>query len=185
MSVKEVLRMGHPFLRKVAQPVKEPLSAEIQALIVDLRDTMQARNGAGLAAPQIGSPWRVVIYGTGSPNPRYPEAPIIRETVLINPVVEQIGTDTQTGWEGCLSVPGLRGEVTRWQRVDVRAMDQKGLMIQRRLDGFEARVVQDVQRSTLWTVNPRDQLNLGLMHVQRAAQGQRRRDICGWIGCVR
>jgi peptide deformylase len=146
---------------------------------------MQARNGAGLAAPQIGSSWRVVIYGTGSPNPRYPEAPIIRETVLINPVVEQIGTDTQTGWEGCLSVPGLRGEVTRWQRVDVRAMDQKGLMIQRRLDGFEARVVQDVQRSTLWTVNPRDQLNLGLMHVQRAAQGQRRRDICGWIGCVR
>jgi len=142
MSVKEVLRMGHPFLRQVAQPVEDPLAAEIQALIVDLRDTMQARNGAGLAAPQIGSPWRVLIYGTGSPNPRYPEAPIIRETVLINPVVEPIGTDAQTGWEGCLSVPGLRGEVTRWQRVDIRAMDQNGHMIQRRLDGFEARVVQ-------------------------------------------
>jgi peptide deformylase len=142
MSVKEVLRMGHPFLRQVAQPVEDPLAAEIQELIVDLRDTMQARNGAGLAAPQIGSPWRVVIYGTGSPNPRYPYAPIIRETVLINPVLEPIGTDAQTGWEGCLSVPGLRGEVTRWQRVDVRAMDQNGHMIQRRLDGFEARVIQ-------------------------------------------
>jgi peptide deformylase len=142
MSVKEVLRMGHPFLRQVAQPIEDPLAAEIQALIVDLRDTMQARNGAGLAAPQIGSPWRVVIYGTGSPNPRYPEAPIIRETVLINPVVEPIGTDAQTGWEGCLSVPGLRGEVTRWQRVEVQAMDQNGHVIQRRLEGFEARVVQ-------------------------------------------
>jgi peptide deformylase len=80
MSVKAVLRMGHPFLRQVAQPAEAPLAAEIQALIVDLRDTMQARNGAGLAAPQIGSSWRVVIYGTGSPNPRYPEAPVFRET---------------------------------------------------------------------------------------------------------
>jgi len=118
MSVKEVLRMGHPFLQQVAQPVEDPLAAEIQALIVDLRDTMQARNGAGLAAPQIGSPWRVVIYGTGAPNPRYPDAPIIRETVLINPVV------------------------TRWQRVDARTTDQNGHVIQRRLDGFEAHVIQ-------------------------------------------
>lgn len=118
MSVKEVLRMGPPFLRQVAQPVEDPLAAEIQALIVDLRDTMQARNGAGLASPQIGSPWRVVIYGTGAPNPRYPDALIIRETVLINPVV------------------------TRWQRVDARAIDQNGHAIQRRLDGFEAHVIQ-------------------------------------------
>lgn len=142
MSVKEVLRMGHPFLRQVAQAVEDPLAAEIQALIIDLRDTMQARNGAGLAAPQIARPWRVVIYGTGAPNPRYPDAPIIRETVLINPVLEPIGTESQAGWEGCLSVPGLRGEVTRWQRVDVRAIDQNGNLIRRRLDGFEARVVQ-------------------------------------------
>jgi peptide deformylase len=142
MSVRQVLRMGHPFLRQVAQPVEDALAAEIQELIVDLRDTMQARNGAGLAAPQIGSHWRVVIYGAGAPNPRYPEAPIIRETVLINPVLKPIGTDTQTGWEGCLSVPGLRGEVSRWLRVEVRAMDQNGQAIQSRLEGFEARVVQ-------------------------------------------
>jgi peptide deformylase len=118
MSVKEVLRMGHPFLEQVARPVEDPLAAEIQALIVDRRDTMQARHGAGLDRPQIGSPWRVVIYGSGVPNPRHPDAPIIREMVLINPALEPVGSDTQAGWEGCLSVPGLRGNVTRWQRVD-------------------------------------------------------------------
>jgi len=103
MSVQEVLRMGHPILHQIARPVGDANTAEIQQLIHDLRDTMRARNGAGLAAPQIGQSVQVVIYGTGLPNPRYPGAPIIAETVLINPSLEPIGTEVESGWEGCLS----------------------------------------------------------------------------------
>ena len=103
---------------------------------------MQASSGAGLAAPQIGELWRVVLVGTGHPNPRYPNAPIIPETVLINPKLEPIGNATQLGWEGCLSVPGLRGQVKRWQRIRLRALDHLGDPVDRIAEGFEARVIQ-------------------------------------------
>lgn len=134
--------MGHPILRQIALPVGDVRTAEIQQLIRDLRDTMRFRNGAGLAAPQIGQSLQVVIYGTGEPNPRYPEAPIIGETVLINPHLEPIGSETERGWEGCLSVPGLRGEVRRWRRLRLQALDSAGQEVNRVLEGFEARVVQ-------------------------------------------
>lgn len=142
MSVQEVLRMGHPILHQIARPVGDANTAEIQQLIHDLRDTMRARNGAGLAAPQIGQSVQVVIYGTGLPNPRYPGAPIIAETVLINPSLEPIGTEVESGWEGCLSVPGLRGEVRRWKQLRIQALDSSGQEFERVVEGFEARVIQ-------------------------------------------
>lgn len=143
MSVRQVLRLGDPRLRQRSEELPEALfgGAELQALITDLRDTMAARDGAGLAAPQIGVPWRVVIYGIAS-NPRYPEAPPIPETVLINPVLTPLGDATQPGWEGCLSVPGLRGQVRRYQRLHVAWRDPAGGHHQQEVDGFHARVVQ-------------------------------------------
>lgn len=143
MSVREVLRLGDPRLRQHAREVEEALfrTAELAALIADLRDTMAARDGAGLAAPQIGVPLRVVLYGI-SANPRYPEAPPIPETVLINPVLTPLGEERQLGWEGCLSVPGLRGEVERAQRLQVAWRDPRGGHHERAVEGFHARVVQ-------------------------------------------
>ena len=143
MAVREVLRLGDPRLRQRSAEVGEALfgSAELQALIDDLRDTMASRDGAGLAAPQIGMPWRVVIYGITS-NPRYPEAPPIPETVLINPVLTPLGETSQLGWEGCLSVPGLRGQVRRHQRLQVAWRDPGGGHHQQVVEGFHARVVQ-------------------------------------------
>lgn len=143
MSVLPVLRLGDPRLREPAAAVEEHLfgSAMLRQLIHDLRDTMTARDGAGLAAPQIGVPLRVVIFGV-SANPRYPEAPPIPETVLINPVIRPIGKATQLGWEGCLSVPGLRGQVQRWQRIALQWRDPGGTARHRTVTGFEARVVQ-------------------------------------------
>ncbi len=143
MSVRPVLRLGDPRLRQRSAELPEALfgGAELEALIADLRDTMAARDGAGLAAPQIGVPWRVVIYGITS-NPRYPEAPPIPETVLINPVLNPIGEATQLGWEGCLSVPGLRGQVRRHQRLHVAWRDPSGGHHQQEVEGFHARVVQ-------------------------------------------
>ncbi|MCP9774845.1 peptide deformylase [Cyanobium sp. WAJ14-Wanaka] len=148
MAIREVLRMGNPLLRQIAEPVENPLAADIQQLITDLRETMQARSGAGLCAPQIGISKRVLIYGNGAPNPRYPDAGIIQETVLINPILtaictgQQTESEMQTGWEGCLSVPGLRGEVQRWRRLRLQACNANGQEIDRILEGFEARVVQ-------------------------------------------
>lgn len=143
MSVREVLRLGDPRLRQRSAAVAESLfgSAELLTLIEDLRDTMAARDGAGLAAPQIGVPLRVVIYGITS-NPRYPEAPPIPETLLINPVLTPIGEATQLGWEGCLSVPGLRGQVERHQRLHVAWRDASGGHHHQEVEGFHARVVQ-------------------------------------------
>jgi peptide deformylase len=143
MAVREVLRLGDPRLRQRSAELDEDLfgSAELQALITDLRDTMAARDGAGLAAPQIAVPLRVVIYGITS-NPRYPEAPPIPETVLINPVLTPVGGDTRLGWEGCLSVPGLRGQVERHQRLQLAWRDVAGGQHQREVEGFHARVVQ-------------------------------------------
>ena len=142
MPVRKVLRMGHPLLRLIAEPVVDVRAPEIQQLIVDLRDTMHASSGAGLAAPQIGTSRRVVIYGTGAPNPRYPHAPVLPETVLINPLISPIGSTMQPEWEGCLSVPGLRGKVQRWQHLHLEAIDAMGQRIEREVEHFEARVVQ-------------------------------------------
>ncbi|MFM7170432.1 MAG: peptide deformylase, partial [Cyanobium sp.] len=143
MAECPVLRLGDPRLRQPSSPVPKEWfgSRWLDALLTDLRDTMAARQGAGLAAPQISWPWRVVIYGITS-NPRYPEAPPIPETVLINPQLTPVGTATQVGWEGCLSVPGLRGQVRRWQTLDLTWQDRLGRVHGERVEGFHARVVQ-------------------------------------------
>lgn len=143
MAVRPVLRLGDPRLRQKASPVPEEGfgSAPLLSLITDLRDTMAALDGAGLAAPQIGVPWRVVLYGIRH-NPRYPEAPPIPETVLINPQLTAVGCARQLGWEGCLSVPGLRGQVTRWQTLQLAWRDPSGEQCSALVEGFHARVVQ-------------------------------------------
>jgi len=142
MSVRLVLRMGDPELLRVSEPVRAFDSPELRELLSDMRDTMAAHNGAGLAAPQIGVPWRVVIFGTGAPNPRYPDAEAVPETVLINPELEPIGELKEEDWEGCLSVPGLRGIVPRYAELHYRGVDELGRPIDRRVSGFHARVVQ-------------------------------------------
>lgn len=142
MSVRRVLRMGDPQLLKISEPVRHVDSPQMRALLADMRDTMAALSGAGLAAPQIGVPWRVVIFGTGAPNPRYPDAEVVPATVLINPELEPIGTELEEGWEGCLSVPGMRGVVARHRALRYRGLDEQGGAIDRRVSGFHARVVQ-------------------------------------------
>ncbi len=144
MAVREILRMGDPRLLRVAPAVPEAMfgSPDLLALIDDLLDTMRAASGAGIAAPQIGVDLRVVIFGGTGPNPRYPEAPEIPFTVLCNPILEPLSDERTTGWEGCLSVPGLRGEVPRFNRLRYSGRDASGALIDRTVDGFHARVVQ-------------------------------------------
>jgi peptide deformylase len=134
--------MGDPRLLRLSDPVREFDTPELRALLADMRDTMAALNGAGLAAPQIGAPWRVVIFGTDAPNPRYPDAEIVPRTVLINPELEPVSAQMEQGWEGCLSVPGMRGLVPRYQQLRYRGVDQRGRGIERHVSGFHARVVQ-------------------------------------------
>ena len=142
MAVRDILRMGDPRLLRIAQPVREFDTDALHLLVADLIDTMLAANGAGIAAPQIGVDLQVVVFGTGQPNPRYPEAPIVPRTVLCNPVITPQGDEEQQGWEGCLSVPGLRGMVPRWQRIHYSGVDPYGTPIERDVEGFHARVVQ-------------------------------------------
>jgi peptide deformylase len=134
--------MGDPRLLRVAQPVKQFNTPELHALLIDLQDTMQAANGAGLAAPQIGVDLQVVIFGSGEFNPRYPDAPVVPRTVLINPVLTPLSDDEEEGWEGCLSVPGMRGVVPRFKRLRYQGSDEMGQPIDRTVEGFHARVVQ-------------------------------------------
>lgn len=134
--------MGDPLLLRVSEPVEQLDTAQLRELLVDMRDTMAALNGAGLAAPQIGVPLRVVIFGTGAPNPRYPEAEVVPPTVLINPQLDPIGEQMEQGWEGCLSIPGMRGLVPRYRQLRYRGIDDRGQPIDRRASGFHARVVQ-------------------------------------------
>jgi peptide deformylase len=141
MAVREILKMGDPRLLRVAEPVREFDTPELHALIADMFDTMHAANGAGLAAPQIGVNLQLVIYGFKS-NTRYPDAPQVPETVLINPVLTPITDDKEDGFEGCLSVPGLRGVVPRYKRLHYEGFDQFGKRIVRDADDFHARVVQ-------------------------------------------
>jgi peptide deformylase len=142
MTVRDILKMGDPRLLRVAQPVTEFGTPALRALIDDMFETMRAVNGAGLAAPQIGVDLQLVIFGSDQPNPRYPDAPVVPRTVLLNPVIEPLGPDEEEGWEGCLSVPGLRGVVPRWSRIRYRGVDPEGQPIDRVAEGFHARVVQ-------------------------------------------
>lgn len=141
MAVKPILKMGDPRLLAVAQPVTRDEMPALGSLVDDMLDTMRAHDGAGLAAPQIGVPRRVVIFGIEA-NPRYPEAVPVPLTVLVNPELEPLGDTRVDGWEGCLSVPGLRGLVPRHARVRYRALGLDGDIIDREVDGFHARVVQ-------------------------------------------
>lgn len=134
--------MGDPRLLRVAQPVREFDTPQLHALLRDMQDTMVAANGAGLAAPQIGVDLQVVIFGTDAPNPRYPEAPPVPRTVLVNPTITPLSAEEEEGWEGCLSVPGLRGVVPRFRRIRYGGFDEKGRPIEREAEGFHARVVQ-------------------------------------------
>lgn len=142
MTIRTILKMGDPRLLRVARPVSAFDTPELHQLLADLLDTMQAANGAGLAAPQIGEDSAMVVFGSDAPNPRYPDAPIVPRTVLINPVITPIGDEEQLDWEGCLSVPGLRGMVPRWQSVHYSGYGVRGERIERTVSGFHARVVQ-------------------------------------------
>jgi peptide deformylase len=141
MAAREVLRMGHPVLRERAQPVERFGTPELSSLIADMKDTMAAKNGAGLAAPQIGVGLRVVIFGVNH-NPRYPDAEEVPFTVLVNPKILLLTREVEEGWEGCLSVPGMRGLVPRYTRLRYSGFDGEGLAIEREAEGFHARVVQ-------------------------------------------
>jgi peptide deformylase len=139
--IRPVLRMGDPRLLERSRTVEALRTSDLRELIGDMRETMAHLNGAGLAAPQIGVPLRVVIFGVKA-NPRYPDAEEVPDTVLINPVIEPIGKEMEDGWEGCLSVPGMRGVVPRFRRVRYRGFDENGEPIERIAEGFHARVVQ-------------------------------------------
>ncbi len=168
MTIREILKMGDPRLLRVAQPVTDFDSDALHLLVLDMFDTMHAVNGAGLAAPQIGVDLQVVIFGTGAPNPRYPDAPVVPRTVLVNPVVTPLGDAQEEGWEGCLSVPGLRGVVPRWARVRYTGFDPYGDPIEREVDGFHARVVQhevDHLLGKLYPMRVRDFTRFGFTEV--------------------
>ena len=141
MSIRPVLKMGDPRLLEVARPVTVFNTGALRALIADLEDTMAHLDGAGLAAPQIGVGLRVVIFGFDD-NPRYPDADSVPYTVLINPVLTPLSDELEAGWEGCLSLPGLRGCVPRWRRLRYTGVDPSGRLIDRSVEGFHARVVQ-------------------------------------------
>lgn len=161
--IKPVLRMGDPRLIETSAPVTVFDTSDLHALIQDMDDTMRAKNGAGIAAPQIGVGLQVVIFGVGF-NPRYPDAEEVPYTVLINPVLEVIGDETEEGWEGCLSVPGMRGIVPRHARLRYQGFDQYANPIDRAVSGFHARVVQhetDHLLGILYPMRIRDLRNFG------------------------
>jgi len=163
MAVRSVLRMGHPMLRQVASPVTGFGTPELRALVSDMDDTMRALDGAGLAAPQIGVPLRVVIFEVNR-NPRYPDAETVPYTVLVNPVLQPLGDEQEEGWEGCLSVPGMRGLVPRFRRLRYRGLDIEGREVDRVVEGFHARVVQhevDHLDGVLYPMRIRDLRNFG------------------------
>ena len=167
MAVREILKMGDARLLRIAEPVRVFDTPELHALIADMFDTMEAANGAGLAAPQIGVNLQLAIFGFTN-NARYPEAPPVQRTVLINPVIEALGLDEEEGWDGCLSVPGLRGVVPRWARIRYRGFDPLGQPLEREANGFHARVVQhevDHLIGRLYPTRMRDLTKLGFTSV--------------------
>jgi peptide deformylase len=197
MAIREILKMGDPRLLRVAQPVREFNTPELHALLQDMQDTMAAANGAGLAAPQIGVDLQLVIFGSGQINPRYPDAPPVPRTVLINPVITPVleknqaladmestkfateniafdlhypahPQDLEDGWEGCLSVPGLRGSVPRFKRIRYQGFNELGESIDRSVDGFHARVVQhecDHLHGILYPMRVKDFRNFGFTDI--------------------
>lgn len=174
MAVREILKMGDPRLLRVAPPVRAFDTPELHALIADMFDTMAAADGAGLAAPQIGVDLQVVIFGFDR-NERYPDAPAVPRTVLLNPVIEPLGDAREAGWEGCLSVPGLRGEVERWARIRYRGVDARGRPMEREAEGFHARVVQhecDHLIGRLYPTRMSDLTRLGFTDVLFADRAQ-------------
>jgi peptide deformylase len=141
MAVRSILRMGDPRLLEIAKPVEDLKAPEIKKLIRDMFDTMVEAGGVGLAAPQIGVGLQVVIFGFEK-SERYPEAEPVPQTILINPVITPLSADEDLGWEGCLSVPGMRGEVPRFKRIRYKGINEQGKAIDRTAEGFHARVVQ-------------------------------------------
>jgi peptide deformylase len=141
MAVRPILRLGHPVLRQVATPVAEFGTPALRELVHDMLETMRANDGAGLAANQIGVPTRVVVFELAT-NPRYPDADPVPLTVLVNPEIELLGDERESGWEGCLSIPGMRGVVPRHRRLRYRGFDELGRPLDRTVEGFHARVVQ-------------------------------------------
>ena len=167
MAIKAVLRMGDPRLLEAADPVAAFDMPELHELIRDMRDTMAALNGAGLAAPQIGVGLQVVIFGMDA-NPRYPEAEPVPHTVLINPVLTPLDEEQEEGWEGCLSIPGMRGLVPRYKRLRYQGFDQFGERIDLTVSGFHARVVQhecDHLQGILYPMRIRDMRQFGFTEV--------------------
>ena len=163
MSERRVLRMGNPVLRQVAEPISAFGTAELESLVQDLWDTMAARGGVGIAAPQVGESLRVVVFGFDK-SERYPDAPEVPRTVLVNPEVEPLDGETEEGWEGCLSIPGMRGLVPRYRRIRYRGFDAAGNPIERDAEDFHARVVQhecDHLDGVLYPMRMRDLSTLG------------------------
>jgi peptide deformylase len=165
--IREVLRMGDPRLLEKSRAVDTFDTPDLHTLVKDMRDTMAHLNGAGLAAPQIAVPLRVVIFGVVR-NPRYPDAEEVPDTVLINPVITPIGDEIEDAWEGCLSVPGMRGVVPRFRRLRYRGFDEAGRPIDRSVEGFHARVVQheyDHLDGILYPMRIRDMAMFGFVDV--------------------
>lgn len=168
MTIREILKMGDPRLLRIARPVQNFGAPELHALIDDMFETMHAARGAGLAAPQIGVDRALVIFGFGEGNQRYPDAPPVPETVLINPTITPLGDAEEDGWEGCLSVPGLRGVVPRFARIRYTGFDPTGARIDREAEGFHARVVQhecDHLLGKLYPMRVRDFSRFGFTSV--------------------
>jgi peptide deformylase len=166
MAIRPVLKMGHPVLRQIAAPV-ERFDQELEALIADMDETMRSLSGAGIAAPQVGVSQRVVIFEMKE-NPRYPHVAPVPYTVLVNPELTPLGDEQDEGWEGCLSVPGMRGLVPRFHRLRYRGFDHRGEPIDRTVEGFHARVVQhevDHLDGILYPQRVRDLRNFGFEDV--------------------
>ncbi len=167
MTIREILKMGDPRLLRIAAPVQAFDTPELHTLVADMFETMHAANGAGLAAPQVGVDLQLVIFGFKR-NERYPEAPPVPETVLINPKITALTDEEELGWEGCLSVPGLRGVVPRYARIRYSGFDPQGQRIEREADGFHARVVQhecDHLIGKLYPMRVRDFTQFGFTSV--------------------
>ena len=167
MTIRTILKLGDPRLLRIAPPVERFGTAELRSLVADMFETMRSVNGAGLAAPQIGVDLQLVIFGFDR-NERYPDAAAVPETVLVNPTIEPLGEAMEEGWEGCLSVPGLRGVVERFARIRYRGFDIDGRAIEREAEGFHARVVQhecDHLVGTLYPMRVRDFSRFGFTSV--------------------
>lgn len=174
MTFRSVLRLGDPRLLQRAEPVTNFGSRELNILLADMRDTMCELDGVGLAAPQIGMSLRVVIFEVNA-NPRYPDAETVPQTVLINPALTPLSDEMEEGWEGCLSVPGMRGLVPRYTKLRYQGRDEKGALIDRTVSGFHARVVQhecDHLEGILYPMRIRDMRNFGFSEVLFPGQKQ-------------